>query len=209
MKTIVAIALIMISSVGVYSQKAITLKGKTTFDLEYYFDNNVDSKMTVKRINNIYELVIPKKTKFKEITIYEQGNDDCTQKLIINNLLRYSKSLKIDTITNDATHISSCFRMEIMAAPEYEKFLGKWGYADFELYVYNDGEFYLKYTKDNFQYQKEGWSRINNNTLLLQTQTIKNNLTETYTDNIETIQFDLKNGVLISEKLNVELKKIN
>ena len=209
MKTLVIIALIMTSGVWAFSQKSIILKGKTKFDLDYYFDDNKDSTMTVKKTNGIYELLIPKKTKFEKVTIHEHGNDDCNQKLVIGNLLKYSKSFKKDTINNDATHISSCLRMEMMGAPEYEKFDGKWGYADFELYVYTDGEFYLKYIKDNIQYQREGWSEIkDNNTLILKTIRIRNNSTETYTDNLEKIQFDYKAGVLLSEQLNIELREI-
>lgn len=209
MKTLVIIALIMTSGVWAFSQKSIILKGKTESDLDYYFDDNKDSKMTVKKINGIYELLIPQKTKFEKLTINEHGNDDCDQTLVIGNLLKYCKSFKTDTIINDATHISSCLKMETMATPQYEKFVGKWRYADFELYVYTDGEFYLKYTKDNIEYQREGGSEImDNNTLILKTIRIRNNFTETYSDNLEKIQFDFKAGALLSEKLNIELREV-
>ncbi len=210
MKALVIIALVFTSCIQAFSQKSIILKGRSDFDLEYYFDDNNGSKMTAVQTNGMYELSIPKQTKFTKVTMHEKGNDGCEQTIMVGNLLSYSKAFKTDVINNDVSHLNSCFRMDEPAAPEYKSFVGQWGNADFELEVWADGEFYLKYVNNNIPYQKEGSSEVNNgNTLILTTTRVRNNLTETYTDSVEKIQFDLKDGVLVSEKLHAELRKIN
>jgi hypothetical protein len=208
-KLLSILALIIIINLNAYSQKSIILKGKTKYDLEYYFDSNKEVKETIKKSNGYYELKIPKKTKFEKVTIHEYGDDMCTQVLTIAQLLNYSKAFKSDTIINDITYISSCLRIDMMATPEYEDFVAKWKNDEVEMLIYTDGEFYLKYIEKNIQFQREGTtSIIDSNTILLKSRTIRNSITNTYIDNSETIKYVLKDGILYSEKNGDILKKV-
>jgi hypothetical protein len=195
-------------SVSTFSQKVVVIKGKATYDLDYYFDKNKDSKMTLNKVNGFYELTIPKKKEYETVTLMEKGDDTCDQKINISKLFEYANIIKTDTIINDATYISSCLRIDMMASPEYEKFVGKWESVDFEMYIYTDGEFYLKHKEESVSFQREGSSKImGTNLILLKTRSIKNNLTGTYTDDTKTIEFVLKDGFLYSEKLDIRLKQ--
>ncbi|WP_075591192.1 hypothetical protein [Labilibacter marinus] len=208
MRILVVLILTVGISVSTFSQKSVVIKGKTKYDLDYYFDKNKDSKMTMNKVNGFYELTIPKKKKYETVTLMENGDDMCDQKINISKLFEYAKITKTDTIINDATYISSCLRMDMMAPPEYENFVGKWENVDFEMYIYTDGEFYLKYKEESVSFQREGSSKITGaNLILLKTRSIKNNLTGTYADDTETIEFVFKDGFLYSEKLDVRLKQ--
>ena len=210
MRRIAFLITFIILNISLYSQDTLTIKGKTISTLEYYFDQNTKSKITIPKSGNVYEIKIPQNTSYNKITIYEKWDDMCSQVLILKKLIDFSNENNLDTIINDVTHIGSCLRMDGMTPSEYENFVGKWQNDKFEIYIYTDGEFYIKYNKNNVELKRKGNSKIiEKDTILLKTRNIQNIETGTFEDNSEIIRFVYKDGLLISDKLDVKLSKKN
>jgi len=207
MKKTTLLAIVLCIWIKSFGQDSLRVFGKTNFNIEYFYDSYENNKIVVNNTNGVYELLIPIKSKFKKITIHEQGKNECTQELYIKNLIDYTRNRKTTEIKNDLTHLNNCIATDTATVTsEYENFIGFWKGSEFEMGVQPDKAFYLsgKY------YRKFGHLKfINSNTILLEIEYIQPLQIGTYEDNSEKISFKFENDNLISEDKKITLKRSN
>ena len=207
MKSKILLAIVLCICGKSIGQDTLRIFGKTNFNIEYFYDLNKNNKIVFTNTTGVYEIRIPIKSKFRKITIYESGNNYCTQELNIKSLVDYTRTLKTTEIRNDLTHLNNCIATDTATvAKEYENFIGFWKGTEFEMGVQPDVAFYLL-GKD---YLKSGHLKlINSSTILLEVEYVQPIQLGTYEDKSEKICFKLENDNLISEDKKITLKRSN
>jgi len=207
MKSKILLAIVLCIFGKLIGQDTLRIFGKTNFNIEYFYDLKTNNKIVFTNTTGVYEIRIPIKSKFRKITIYESGNNDCTQELNIKSLVDYTRTLKTTEIRNDLTHLNNCIATDTATvAKEYNNFIGLWKGTEFEMGVQPDVAFYLL-GKD---YLKSGHLKlINSSTILLEVEYVQPIQLGTYEDKSEKICFKLENDNLISEDKKITLKRSN